>query len=336
MARRNFKREAKRTFAEDLKYRFDWDVTALPEYVDDTAPNIMEDIVNGGTIKSLMSVMDNVKGKKTIKLASSNPALQAATACGWTPQNGIILTDEVIDTTRVKIQETYCNEELNDTWAQIENAAGANRQDEDPSFINTFANYYRMRAIELDENLIVNGDTASIDPSLTHYDGFVKLFANDGDVVSVPFAGALDNTNAFTALLDLYNGANVKVKSNLASTNARIICGWETARSCIEQIYNEKDYASVLEWSEENGSISFTLPTTNMTVTSIRELDGTDRAYLIPFTYLFYGTDLEGDINEFNIKWLEYDIQQLGIDMKWRSGIQYVFPEYFTKLDVTP
>ena len=102
------------------KQTFDWDVSDLGVYVDEQSPDVMQDLINSGNLKSRINVMTNVKGSEKIKLINSQPTLQAASSCGWTAEGGMILTNESISTVRVKIQEEYCNEDLNDVWAQLD------------------------------------------------------------------------------------------------------------------------------------------------------------------------------------------------------------------------
>lgn len=321
------------------KQTFDYDVSGLGAYVDEQSMDVMENLVNEGNLKSRINVMTEVKGKEEIKLISSTPSLQAAANCGWTATGGMILTDETITTVRVKIQEEYCNEDLNETWAQMMNASGANAQDETPpSFADAMLVYYQKRAQELDENLMVNGDTTSLDSNLSHYDGFAKLWDNDADLniayVSTA-ATTITSANGYNVLMDVFNQTPTTVKRHKNAVGGEIICGYETARACIDQVWNDKDYSATFEVTEENGEISFVLPTTNYTVRSIPQLDGTDKVYSVCYNYMFYGTDLENDRDGFTWKYSDYD-EKLRFGVKWRSGVQYVFPEYFTRLRLTP
>lgn len=319
------------------KHEFDYDVRDLGEYVDEQSETVMQDLINEGNIKSRINIMQNVKGKEEIKLINSSPSLQAAASCGWSAEGGMILTDETITTVRVKIQEEYCNENLNETWAQMMNAIGANVQDEvPPTFADAMLVYYQMRAQELDENLMVNGDTTSLDSNLTHYDGFAKLWDNDADLnVYYSTETAITASNGFDILKGLFNQVPTVVKRHAGTVGAEIWCGYETARACIDQVYTDKDYLGRLEFTEENGEIVFTLPTTNMTVRSIPQLDGTSKVYQVCSGYMFYGTDLENDKDGFTWKYSDYD-EKLRFSVKWRSGVQYVFPAYFTRLRLTP
>ena len=326
----------KATFSRGGKHHeHDYDVSELGDYVNEQSTEIIEDLINEGNLKSKMRIMPNVKGKELIKLINSNPSLQAANACGWTPEGGMILTDTTIETVRVKIQEEYCNENLNETWAEVMNAVGANAQDETPpSFADGMLLYYQMRAQEMDEDLIMNGDTDSLDGNLAHYDGFVKLWDADSDLnVASSTENSIDGTNAFDIMTGFVAAIPTIVKRHKDKVKSEIICGFETAQFVLDQIYADKDYASSIEVTRGNGELSFILPTTNVTIRSIVQLDGTEKVYGVCYAYMFYATDLENDKDGFTWKYSDYE-EKLRFGVKWRCGIQYVFPEYFTRLEL--
>ena len=136
-------------------------------------------------------------------------------------------------------------------------------------------------------------------------------------------------------MMDVFNQTPTIVKRHKDSVGYEIICGYETARACIDQVYTDKDYSAQFPVTEVDGEISFILPTTNVTVRSYPQLDGTDKVYGVCYNYMFYGTDLENDRDGFTWKYSDYD-ETLRFGVKWRSGISYVFPQYFTRLRLTP
>jgi len=330
-------KRGKLSFSTAKKLEFDYDISDLEDYVDEQSPEIMEDLIATSNLKSRISVMKDVKGSKLIKLISSEPSLQAASACGWTPEGGMVLTDVTISTVRVKIQEEYCNEDLNDTWAQLENRAGANDQDTTaPAFADRMIVYYQERANELDEDLMMNGDTASVNPNLAFYDGFLKKWFNDGTVnVYYSLETDIDATNAYDILKALDTAVPTIVKRNKAKIGYEIICGRETAQFVLDQVWNDKDYASNLSFTDKDGELSFVLPATTTTVRSLPSLDGTDIVYGVPYKFMFYGTDVEGDMKGFQFKYDETE-ELLRFSVKWRSGVQHVYGKYFTRLRLTP
>ena len=322
----------KRTLKSVVKQRFDYDVTELAPYTDEQSTEILTDLIFNAGLTSRISVMENVKGSAKIKLLASEPVLQSAEACGWTPTGGIVLTNEVITTERVKIQEEYCNEDLNGTWAQMLNSAGANQQDQDAPFNEIMVAYYVKKARLANQNLMLNGDTTSLNVNLAFYDGFVKRWTNDADVVAyTSLETSITVSNAMGIALGLYNTIPSVLFDN--GNEVEIMVGRETFRKIIENNYNDNQYHYTI--TEEAGvEPSFILPTTNTRVRSYSQLNGTDEMFAVPLNYMFFGTDLEGDEEGFEFKYNEYD-EKLHFGVKWRSGISYVFPQYFTRLELT-
>jgi len=314
-----------------VRERFDYDVEALAPYTDAQSTQMLTDLIYASGLTSRISIMENVKGSEDIKLLTSDPALQAATSCGWTPEGGVILTDETITTKRLKIQEDYCNEDLNGTWAQLMNAAGANVQDTEAPFADIMAAYYIKKAAKKNQDLMFNGDTLSLNPDLAHYDGFVKLWDNDVDLnVYNSVEVSITAANALTIALGLYDAIPAVLMDN--DVNVEIICGRETFRKIITQNYNDNNYH--FQISEEAGTEpSFILPTTNVRVRAYSQLNGTEKMYAVPYNYMFFGTDLAGDYEGFEFKYNDTD-EKLRFGVKWRSGVAYVFPEYFTRLEL--
>jgi len=321
-----------KSLKDTIRERFDYDVTGLASYTDEQSTEMLTDLVYNAGLTTRISVMENNKGSEEIKLLTSSPTLQAASSCGWNATGGIVLTDKALTTKRVKIQEEYCNEDLNGTWGQLMNAAGANRQDQEAPFNDIMSAYYVRKAAKLNQDLMLNGDTASAVTSLAHYDGFVKLWDNDGslNVYTAPYP-TITRTNAFDIMLGLYNSIPAVLFDN--EENVEIICGRETYREVIEAIYDDNNFHHTLE-EEAGAEPSFILPTTNIRVRAYSQLNGTNKIYAVPYNYMFFGTDLEGDYEGFEFKYNEHD-EKLRFGVKWRSGVNYVFSQYFTRVEYT-
>jgi hypothetical protein len=318
-------------FKSKLKERFNWDVSNLAAYTDEQSTEILTDLVAGAGLGARVNQLTGVKGSQKIKLLNSTPALQSAEACGWTPEGGAIMTDVTISTERIKIQEDYCNEDLNGTWGQLLNRAGANAQDTEMPLDQVMLAYYVRQSRKLTQDLMFNGDTTSLNPNLAFYDGFVKLWDNDANLgVYQSLQTSITTANALSIALGLYNAIDPVLFDNEESLE--IICGRETYRKIIENVYNDNNYHHTLQ--EETGAEpSFILPTTNIRVRAYGQLNGTDKMYAVPYQFMFHGTDLEQDEEAFVARYDETD-EKLRFSTKWRSGVQYVFPQYFTRLEL--
>lgn len=322
------KRGTKQKFLVRLKDEFDFDVAAIGTYVDEQSTDIIQDLVLGSNLVSRIQVMEGVKGSEKIKLMKMDIPLQSADACGRTPDGDIIFTDKTITVAPVKIDMSVCNKTLKGTWAQMLLALGQRAEKENLPLEDVIAAYVVKTGRLKNQNLMFKGDTTSTNPDLVYYDGFVKKWLADANMYHVDFIGAMDVTNAFARFQALANAIPTVLLDN--GINPEIICSRADAQLVINNIYNDKDYASSIEVSREGGEISFVLPTTGVTVRSYPQL-ATGQVFAVPYEFMFFGTDLEGDIDEF---WLKYeDIQEkIFFGAEWATGVQYVLPEYFGKI----
>ena len=115
-----------------------------------------------------------------------------------------------------------------------------------------------------------------------------------------------------------------------------IITGRTEGRAIIDQVYNDNRFSGNIEDRvDENGNLTFTLPSTDTRVTTIPELSGTGCMYGFAYQYMFLGTDLESDLDGLDIKYDEYD-NKLKAEASFRLGVQYVLGQYFVRLRLTP
>lgn len=322
--------------AKRIEEKFGFDVTGLAAYTDEQSTEILKDLIFSANLTSRIQVLQNVKGSQKIKLMSASLPLQSAASCGWSESGDMVLTNETITTSRLKIQASFCNEDLVDTWGQLLLAIGANRQDTELPFADVLTAYAIKTAQKKNQDLMFNGDTGSGNPDLAHYDGYVKLWDADAGLVEVTTlvtaATGFTNANAFNIALEVYEGIPAEVFDN--GIAPEIICSRSTARKILTQIYNDKDYAGSVAVEDNGGELSFILPTTNTKVRSYPQL-ADNKMYAVPYEYMFFGTDLENDVDGFEAKYNETD-ENIRFGVKFNSGVQYVLPQYFVKLTFTP
>jgi hypothetical protein len=325
------KRGKKQKFAARLKEEFDFDVAGLGTYVDEQSTDIIEELVLGGNLVSRIQVMEGVKGSEKIKLMKMDTPLQSAEACGRTPDGDIIFTDKTITATAVKIDMSVCNKTLKGTWAQMLLALGKRAEKENLPLEDVISAFIVKRGRLKNQDLMFKGNTASTNPDLVYYDGFIKKWNADTLMYQVPFTGAMSVTNAFARFQALANAIPTVLLDN--NITPEIICSRADAQLVINNIYNDKDYASSIEINRDGGEISFVLPTTGITVRSYPQL-ATGQVYAVPYEFMFFATDLEGDIDEF---WLKYeDLQEkIYFGTEWGTGVQYVYSDYFGKIVIS-
>lgn len=322
---------AKKDLAKTIKEKFSYDVADLAVYVDEQSTEILADLTYTSNFLSRVQVMPNVKGSKKLKFMNAEFALQDGDGCAWNADGSVTLTDRQLDTVRVKVQAEFCNDDLTDTWAQMLLAIGANRQDTELPFDAVLSAYAIKQAQFKNQNLIFKGDTTSLNPDLVHYDGLLKLWDNDADLNTVTSLEVdITVANAFSIAQAMANGIPAELLDN--GVNVEVLASRTTLQLIVNNIYNDKDYASALTVSDTGGEMSFVLPTTSITFRSYPQIPN-DKMYAVPYQFIAYGTDLESDIDGFSAKYNDND-EKLRFGTKWRTGIQYGFPSYFTRLEL--
>lgn len=322
---------AKRTIEKFVKDKFDYDVSGLPDYVDEQNNELNMALVEDSQFISKCNVMTGVKGERAIEILSSTVTTQAASTCGWNASGGVVFTDVEVTNRRLKVQEAYCGEDLNGKWTQMKNAIGANLQDLTNPFGDVIIAYKTKQLKKVMQDQILLGDTGSGDANLAHFDGLVKLWNADGSLVEVPTNTTITSSNAFDNLKAIALAIPTELRS--MGVNVEILCGEETAQACIDQIWNDKDYNGTLAFdTNEAGELTFMLPTTTYTVRVLPQLNGTANIFAVPYNYIAVAVDGTSDEDGMSLEYAT-EAQELRLDVKYRLGVNYIFPEYFVKGD---
>lgn len=273
-------RKKKQSFAAVLKDQFDFDVTGLDVYIDEQSEDIIEELVLGAPLVGRIQVMEGVKGSAKIKLLGMDTPLQSAEACGKTPEGDIIFTDKTITTSAVKIDMSTCNKTLKNTWAQMLSALGKRAEKENLPLEDVITAFVIKRAKLKNQDLMLKGDTASLNPDLVYYDGFIKSWLADANLYDVPFVGAITVANAFARFQALANAIPEVLLDN--GIVPEIICSRVDAQFVVNNIFNDKDYASGLDVKYEGSEMSFILPTTNITVRTYPQI-APGQVFAVPY-----------------------------------------------------
>lgn len=321
-------------FAQKLKEKFGFDVSALPDYTDEQSGEFIVDVIESSEFMSKLTLEEGVKGKKTIKLLNADMTLQTMSGCTPAPDGSVTFTGRDLETSRLYVGIEFCNEDLNGKYTQILNVLGVSRQDATMPLQEILLAYLGKLLKRKAQRIIILGDTDSTDPNLVHFDGLLKRLKADPAVnVAYSTETAFTDANGYDLLKALYSAIPAEVFDD--GLAVEIVTGRQEARACIDQVWNDKDFNAKIEARDENGSLTFELPTTAMNVTTIPELNGTGEAIAFVYPYAFVGTDLEDDMDSLAIKYDDYD-NKLKAEAMFRLGTNFVLPQYWTRLRLTP
>ena len=324
-------RESK--FTKQLKEKFDYDVTGLPSWTDNTMPNVITDLIENSNFLSSLTLEEDVKGTKEIALLNADVTLQAKVACTPSPDGSVIFTKADLTTVPLYAGIEFCNEDLNSKMTQVLNAMGMKKQEGQlPASLDAILIAYLMKQLQRKaQKLVVLGDTTSIDPELALMNGLVYNINNDTDVVDyISAETAITLTNAYAIAYGLFKAIPTELFDN--GYEVSIFCGRSASLLILEDWNNANPYSQVAIPQDQGTSMTFVLPLTNIKVISLPELNNTDQMYAIPLSLTFLGVDSLDDMS-YDVKYDDYN-DKLKAEVSFRLGTQIVWGQYFTRLEL--
>lgn len=316
-----------------LKEQFDYDVTGLPSWTDNTMPNVITDVIENSNFLSKLTLEENVKGTKEIALLNADVTLQAKVACTPSPDGSVIFTKENLTTVPLYMGIEFCNEDLNTKMTQVLNVLGLKRQEGQlPAALESILMAYLMKNLQRKaQRLVILGDTTSIDPELALMNGLRYRINNNVDVVDyMSTEASITASNAYSIAYGLFKSIPAELFDN--GIEIEIFMGRDKALLVLEDWNQANPYSQIPVPADKGTSMEFLLPLTNITISTLPELNGTNEMWALPLSLAFLGVDAMDDMT-YDIKYDDYD-DKLKAEASFRLGTQIVWGQYFTRLQL--
>jgi hypothetical protein len=274
------------------------------------------------------NVMTKVKSSETINILSNTPFFQADTTCGFNASGTTSITQRTVTVGAWKVQEAFCEKDLNAKYTQEALKAGSSNQD--LPFEEKITGEIASGIAEALEVAIWTADTAGSAGSqgiLNKFDGYLKLLnAASGTVIQANASGYLGiaavtgitASNAVAIANAMWKALPAKVKGK---PDVRILCGWDFFELTIAAYIALNLY----HYDADRTSGEFVIPGTAYRLTAVHGLDGTNRLVATRMSNLFLGTDLEGEENKFKI-WYSDDDMNVKLHAAAKTGVNFAFP----------
>tara|TARA_R110000772_G_scaffold123755_8_gene230159 strand:- start:1656 stop:2693 length:1038 start_codon:yes stop_codon:yes gene_type:complete len=324
-------------FNQKKKDTFDYDNSALPAWGDNTMPDFVTDLIEDSSFLSSLTLEEGVKGYRDIALLNADITLQAKAGCVTSPDGSVVFTETRLTTVLLQAGIEFCNEDLNGKITQILNVLGQKKQNGQlPADLETILIAYLTRVISKKaQNLVLNGDTLSGNAELALMDGLVKIMDASATmaVYTTPITAATGFTaaNGYDIAKGLYKTVNPEVLD--AGIAIKMYMGRTEALTVLEQ-WNTANPYSQKEVDSSTTNMMFDLPLMGIQIETLPQLNGTDKAYVIPLSLAFLGTDEMSDM-DLEIKYDAYN-DKLKAEASFRLGTTIVWDKYFTRLEFTP
>lgn len=271
---------------------------SLSVYVDQNKLDLIRKTVLGPKTIGYLNLQTGVKGKTKINLLETTVTFGDGTSCGFTDNANTKLSQREIDPASIKINATFCDKKMQKYFMnhQVTVAAGRSTLPFEEHFVNSLV---ESTGAEL-EKAIWNG----VEIGGTQYKGFLS-FATEYTTVS--------KAASETAYEMIRKGYDAIPSASLADTV--IFIGIDKYRELAGELTAKNLYHYDPKVDE---AFEMILPGTTTKVVGVPGLDGTNYGLALNVKHAFYGTDMEGDEEVFDL-WYSKDNQE------WRAAIDFVF-----------
>lgn len=294
-------------------------VTALPDYVNQHADELLTKAMLEGTTLQHISIMPNVKYKDALTYLATTVEFQDAATCGFNAQGADTLTQRTIQVAPIKINKEYCDRELRKTALNHELLFEAGR--EKLPFEEVFIGE-NIKAINAKlEKEIWQNDNTKLFP------GFLYQLTN-GDAATGVIDVALEAGYEATQIID---GAYDKLPEVVLERGAAIFVSYTTFKNYIKGL-NAVCCANRPLLDAASPEIEYP-GDTRVKIIPVAGLedavDGNEKKALAVATWaknLVYGTDVQGSENTFKF-WYSDDADIFRFKVLFNAGVAVAFPD---------
>jgi hypothetical protein len=261
-------------------------VSTLPDYVEQNSGDlIVRSLFAGKTadlIRSEGNLMTGVKSQEAVNLLDTDAIFQDGSGCARTASGTTNLTQRIISVGTIAVVEDICVSNLEKKYIATKIAKGAmvNKLPFEQEYSELKANTV-ARQLEI---AIWQGDTASGNPNLNKFDGFIKIIAAASGVITASGTGVTAGA-ALTA-------TNAKASVTLSGCHCLPTCREKMTSACssagmisrFTSLPTEIRICSTLPHRQgsncSHGEVI--IPGTNYKLTAVHGLDGTHHDVCCP------------------------------------------------------
>ena len=289
-------------------------VTALPNYVEEhRLPLIAKSVLRGKTIE-LVQVETGVKSDTALNLISASVTFGDGSSCGWTPTEGVSLSQRKLVPVFVKVNQAFCDKNMLKKWASYEVtlAAGRNTLPFEEQFLEEISNSINEQI----EKMVWQGDSAN-GSSRIECDGYLKHIEAGGSGAKI--ITDTEGTTAYNRIKEVYN-----------ALPARVVDKEDTvifvSNSLYREFINELVASNLYHFNPDYGQGEYPLPGTSIRVIAVSGLDGTNKIVAGRLSNFFYGVDAEDDKDTLDL-WYSKDNQEFRLAVCFAVSTQIAYPD---------
>ena len=298
------------------------DVSALGDYLNEHAMELMTASVAKGRTADLVTVHAGMKNKDSINIMDTSLTL-AADNCAFDAGDSTVFTQRVIAVSELKSDEALCVKDLNDIYLNLSLAAGSG--DDSLPFEALYMEHKLAKLADIYEVADWQGDISGGAGNNAFYDGFIDVIDTaaasvDGNVGGVTVVTGITSANALDIVQGMYSVIPVEI---LGESDVLVFGGWDTFRALQANITDLNLFHYNADGSTAAGEIM--IPGTGVKFVAVNGLTGTDRLFAGRTSNFHIGIDAPSD--DSLEMWYSKDDRLVKSTIRSKRGTQVAFPQ---------
>lgn len=288
-------------------------VDAIVGYVDQQRVPLIGKSVLGAKAPQYFNLMTGVKGTTALNILDADPALQCGNACGFNSETGTTFSQRELEAIPFKVNMTFCDKNLLDTWAnyEVKVAAGIKNL----PFEEEWTGQIVERVQDQLEKFIWAGGTycektvKGIEKILSTENG-IKVTAASGDSI-------------YNKLIELFLALPDTVQ---AADDVVAFVSYKSYNKLVQDLLSASHYHLDVT-NLEDGVV---LPGTRVKVIPSQGIGSGSQdktlAVMGRASNFYFGTDMRGDSEVFDL-WYSQDNREFRLAIEFTAGAQVAFPD---------
>ena len=258
--------------------------------------------------KGLVKVYENINFKLNLRKINYTDGTTDY-SCGFTPAGDIDLSEKVLEPKKFKNDIEVCKEDFRQTWSEDQEGASAFNINLASDIENAIMTEVLGQHAQKIDDQIWNGDSAQAG----QFDGYIKLFDADADVIKVNGA-VVTKDNVLDILMATLEATPVSIRN---SNDLKVVVSAD-----VYQAYN----FYLVSQGVINGLGGADMPVTFAGYT-VERVSGLAPNTIVIYERdnLIFGTGLLGDHNELRVRDMDDSLMDGNVRMKmvYNAGVQY-------------
>lgn len=291
-----------------------YNVSGLTDYVNISKEALIRDVVLGyvaGDTIAKMAKRLNVKGSEVINYMEIEAQLQDGAGCGFQSLGGVNFSERTLDTTILKVNEEFCNDDLLEKWTEYQVRFGANANAEEFGFEKEIVDGIERSINKQLEKIVWQGDTGL---SIT---GLIGLAEGADSAATITVSAA-----SGSSVYDAVQSTIMAIPEELLD-EAVVFVSPANFRSLVFEMIEKNNFHISPEEIEKG---EFYFPGTTIPVhKTMGMVSLNNKIYASVWKNMVYGCDILSDKNEFRL-WFSDDDDVHRLKVKFNMGVTTYYP----------